>query len=181
MGQSAESIEAVITDKLDGDFARASRDRGLGAARGRFGRTTATRLAALPGHLAYNKARGFNLDDAGRLAAICDFFAQAGVPPRIEVWAGDASARLGRNLAGAGFYAAEVGATLVAPVDASSWANARDPHVEVREIEGDDTELISTSLAWSPPGQDGWQVGEEPGWPFGLGRFAVVAVPAASV
>jgi N-acetylglutamate synthase-like GNAT family acetyltransferase len=148
MGQRAEPIEAVITHKLDGDFAQAGRDRGLGAARGRFGRTTATRLAALPGHPAYNKARGFNLDDAGHLAAICAFFAQAGVPPRIEVWAGDASAPLGRCLAEAGFYAAEAGATLVAPLAAPlaapSWAYAPDPRVQVREVEGDDTVYLDT-------------------------------------
>jgi N-acetylglutamate synthase-like GNAT family acetyltransferase len=144
VGQRAEPIEAVITDKLDGDFARAGRDRGLGVARGRFGRTTATRLAALPGHPAYNKARGFNLEDAGHLAAICTFFEQAGVPPHIEVWAGDASAPLGRCLAEAGFYAAEVGATLVASVEGSLRAYAPNPRVQVRQVEGDDTVYLDT-------------------------------------
>jgi N-acetylglutamate synthase-like GNAT family acetyltransferase len=144
VGQRAEPFEAVITDKLDDDFARTGLDGGLGAARGRFGRTTATRLAALPGHPAYNKARGFSLEDVGHLAPICAFFSEADVPPVIEVWAGDASAQLGRCLAEAGFYAAEVGATLVASVEGSLRAYAPNPRVQVRQVEGDDTVYLDT-------------------------------------
>lgn len=78
---------------------------------------------------------------------MCAFFAEAHVPPLIEVWAGDASQKLGRHLADAGFYAAEVGATLVAnPANPTAPAHRADPHsppqdsaVQVREIGADDS------------------------------------------
>jgi hypothetical protein len=146
MGHPADEAEAVITDKIDEDFARAVTDPGLAAARARFGRTTATRLAALPGHPAYNKARGFNTDDLDQLEAICGFFTDAAVPPLIEVWAGDASATLGRHLAHAGFYAAEVNVTMQA--NPGPPARTTDPHprIQVREVSAgdDDTVYLST-------------------------------------
>lgn len=59
MARIVDQAEQLITDKLEEDFARAAaQDRDLGAACGRFGRTTATRLTALPRHPSYNKARG---------------------------------------------------------------------------------------------------------------------------
>src|SRR5689334_15468825 len=112
MGPHADEVETVVTAKIDDDFARAIAAGTLGAAKARFGHTTATRLGALPGHSAYNKARGFNREDLPHLPAICGFFTDVGVSPLIEVWAGDASAALGEHLARAGFYAAEVNATL---------------------------------------------------------------------
>jgi len=56
MGQHADEAEMVITAKIDEDFASAVTDPSLAAANACFGHTTATRLAALPGHPAYNKA-----------------------------------------------------------------------------------------------------------------------------
>jgi hypothetical protein len=139
MEQRAEAAEAVISGKLSADFARAAGHPELGAALARFGRTTATRLAARPGHAAYNKARGFSAADGARLAEICAFFDRAAVPPVIEVWAGDASAVLGQRLARAGFYAAEVNATLAAApggpeAPGGLEAPGPDPGVEVREL-----------------------------------------------
>lgn len=144
MGQSRDQAESVITAKIDDDFSRAITDPTLGAAVARFGHTTATRLAALPGHPAYNRARGFTADDAGHLADICGFFADAGLPQLVEVWAGDASAPLGRQLARAGFYAAEVNATLRArPGSATATP---DPAIEIRELAAgdDDTTYLDT-------------------------------------
>ena len=139
MRQPAGEAETVITAKIDDDFARAVTVPGLAAARARFGRTTATRLAALPGHPAYNKARGFNEDDGAQLERICAFFTDAALLPLVEVWAGDASATLGRRLARAGFYAAEVNVTLRARPDRLSATTAADPGVEIRELAaGDD-------------------------------------------
>jgi hypothetical protein len=136
--------ETVISRKLSEDFGRAAARPELGAAQARFGRTGATRLAAAPGHAAYNKARGFSVADGGRLAQIVAFFDRAGVPPVIEVWAGDAGADLGRGLARAGFYAAEVNATLAAVQGGP--AGGPDAGVEVRELEAgaDDTVYLDT-------------------------------------
>jgi hypothetical protein len=120
MSPNSDEVETVITTKIDDDFARATADGALGAANSRFGRTTATRLGALVSHPAYNKARGFNSDDLAYLPAIRGFFTDVGISPLIEVWAGHASAALGEHLTRAGFYAAEVSATLRATVSASS-------------------------------------------------------------
>jgi hypothetical protein len=142
MGQHADEVESVITAKVDEDFARAVEDPGLAAAKARFGRTVATRLGALPGHPAYNKARGFNHDDAGQLEAICAFYTDAGLPPLIEVWAGDASAALEGRLAHAGFYAAEVNATLGARPGRCAPATAPDPGIVIRELAATDDDTV---------------------------------------
>jgi hypothetical protein len=146
MEQRAEAAEAVISAKLSADFGRAAGHPELGAAQARFGRTTATRLAARPAHPAYNKARGFSAADSARLAEICAFFGRAAVPPVIEVWAGDASAPLGQGLTRAGFYAAEVNATLAA-APGGPPAPGPDPGVEVRELAaGEDDALYLDTL-----------------------------------
>jgi hypothetical protein len=142
MGQHADEAEMVITAKIDEDFARAATDPNLAAAKARFGRTTATRLAALPGHPAYNKARGFNTDDIDQLEAICGFFTEAALLPLIEVWAGDASATLGRRLAHAGFYAAEVNVTLQAHPSQPSSRTTPDPRIQIREVAASDDDTI---------------------------------------
>ena len=134
MRHLADEVEGLITAKIDEDFDRAVTDPGLAAATARFGRTTVTRLAALPRHPAYNKARGFNVDDVDRLPAVCAFFANAGLPPLIEVWAGDASATLGRRLADAGFYAAEVNATLRAEPGRSASTAPDHRRIDIREL-----------------------------------------------
>jgi hypothetical protein len=159
----------VITRKLGEDFARAAAHPELGAAQARFGRTTATRLAARPGQAGYNKARGFSAPDGGRLAEICAFFDRAGVPPVIEVWAGDASAGLGQRLARADFYAAEVNATLAAvaggpapePAGAPPGAAGPDPEVEVRELAAgaDDTVYLDTLFEGYGLGGDDARIG----------------------
>jgi hypothetical protein len=131
MRQFADAAERVITAKIDEDFSRAVTDPNLAAATACFGRTTVTRLAALPEHHAYNKARGFTIDDVDHLPAICAFFGEAELPPRIEVWAGDASAALGRRLADAGFYAADINVTL----RAQPGRSVSTPALEHRPIE----------------------------------------------
>jgi predicted GNAT family acetyltransferase len=140
MGQAADEAENVITTKIAEDFARADTNPSLASARARFGRTTATRLGALPGHPAYNKARGFNNDDVDHLGDICAFFTDAALQPLIEVWAGDASASLGRRLARAGFYAAEVNATLQMPT--GPHAAPPDPDITIREVTADDDDIV---------------------------------------
>jgi hypothetical protein len=147
MSQRAAEAETVITSKISEDFARAARNRELGAAQARFGQVTATRLAALPGHAAYNKARGFSHEDGERLAEICDFFAAAAVPPVIEVWAGDASAALGQRLARAGFYAAEVNATLAAVAGRPVPARGPGTEADVREVMADDDTVYLDTLS----------------------------------
>jgi hypothetical protein len=64
----------------------------------------------------------------------------------IEVWAGDASAQLGQRLARAGFYAAEVNATLAAAAGGPAPAPGPEPEVEVRELAAgaDDTVYLDT-------------------------------------
>jgi ribosomal protein S18 acetylase RimI-like enzyme len=142
MDQHADEAEMVITAKIDDDFARAVAEPSLTAAKARFGRTTATRLAALPRHPAYSKARGFNQDDAGHLESICGFFTDAALLPLVEVWAGDASASLGRRLARAGFYAAEVNTTLHARPSRSSSRSTGHPGIEIREVTPDDDDTV---------------------------------------
>jgi hypothetical protein len=141
MRRVADEAEEVITAKIDEDFAHADTDPGLASASARFGRTTATRLGALPGHPAYNKARGFNNDDVGHLDAICAFFTDAALQPLIEVWAGDASASLGRRLARAGFYAAEVNVTLQTATGAHA-STTPDPAIAIRELTADDDDSV---------------------------------------
>ncbi|HEY2673858.1 MAG TPA: hypothetical protein VGJ07_26275 [Rugosimonospora sp.] len=156
MGERGREVETVITAKMQEDFGRAAADRTLGAATARFGRTTATRLAAMPDHPGYSKARGFSIDDADHLDAICAFFTDAGLAPLIEVWAGDASAALGRRLAQAGFYAAEVNATLRARPGPLVPPATPDPDVEIREVApGDDAGYLETLI-------DGYGLGDAP-------------------
>ncbi len=145
MGQVAYEAEKVIAAKVDEDFAQAATIPSLASARARFGRTAVTRLGALPGHPAYNKARGFNSDDVDHLDAICAFFTDAAHQPLIEVWAGDASATLGRRLARAGFYAAEVNVTLQMPTGPHAAAPS-DPSIDVREVTSDDDDVYLDTL-----------------------------------
>lgn len=142
MAQHADEAEIIITAKIDEDFSRAATNPSLAAAKARFGRTSATRLAALPWHPAYNKARGFNIDDIDQLQAICAFFTDAALLPLIEVWAGDASATLGRRLADAGFYAAEVNVTLQAQLGLSSSTTTPDHRIQIRELTANDDDTV---------------------------------------
>jgi ribosomal protein S18 acetylase RimI-like enzyme len=63
----------------------------------------------------------------------------AALLPLIEVWAGDASASLGRRLAHAGFYAAEVNTTLHAR---PSQPASTHPGIEIREVTPDDDDTV---------------------------------------
>ncbi|WP_203920822.1 hypothetical protein [Rugosimonospora africana] len=146
MSRHPGEVETVITAKIDEDFTRATADSALAAASARFGHTTATRVGALTRHPAYNKARGFNGDDIAYLPAIRSFFTDVGISPLIEVWAGHASATLGRHLAGAGFYAAEVNATLRATASGSS-VPALETEPEIRELSnGEDDSIYLETL-----------------------------------
>lgn len=143
MRQLAREAERVITAKIAEDFGHAVTVSGMEAATACFGRTTVTRLAALPRHRAYNKARGFNLDDIEHLPAICAFFVEAGVPPLIEVWAGDASALLERRLADAGFRAVDVNVTFEAAPGRLASPTAEDPQrIELRQIAANDDDTV---------------------------------------
>jgi N-acetylglutamate synthase-like GNAT family acetyltransferase len=147
MRQFADDAERVVTAKMAADFARAVTIPELAAATACFGRTTATRVGALPGHSAYNKARGFNADDIDHLPAICAFFTDAGLPPLLEVWAGDASASLCRRLGLAGFHAAEVNVTMRVGDGRSGLVTAPTrERIEVREVAAgeDDTIYLNT-------------------------------------
>ena len=97
MRPHSDEVEMVVTAKIDDDFDRAIAAGALGAAKARFGHTTATRLGALPGYPAYNKARGFSHEDLAYLPAICGFFTDVGSSPLIEVWAGRAGRAPGQS------------------------------------------------------------------------------------
>jgi hypothetical protein len=108
--------------------------------------------------------RGGDDQDGDRLAAVRAFFYRAGVPPAVEVWAGDASAALGYRLARAGFYAAEVSATLAAMPGRA--VPARDPDLkapgpdvpglepEVRELAAGDDDAVYLDTLF-----DGYELG----------------------
>lgn len=114
MKQLADEAEKIVTAKLNEDVSCAVTDRSLAAASHASVGPPSPGLLLRPGHPAYNKARDFNIDDVDHLPAVFAFFAEAGLPPLIEVWTGDASATLGQRLAHPGFYAAEVNVTLEA-------------------------------------------------------------------
>jgi hypothetical protein len=141
-------VESVVGAKVDEDFVAAGAEPVLDAAASSFGRVRCTRIGALSGYAAYNKARGFGLEDADRLEEVRGFFTDAGTAPLIEVWAGDASEALGRRLAEAGFHAGEVGATLWTPLDGTT-PDRPDADVEVRELApgDDDAEYLDTLFA----------------------------------
>ena len=62
--------------------------------------------------------------------------------PLIEVWAGDASATLGRRLAHAGFYAAEVNVTLQAQLGQSASTTTPDHRIQIRELTANDDDTV---------------------------------------
>jgi len=147
MRQLAREAERVVTAKIAEDFGHAVAVSDLGAATACFGRTTVTRLAALPMHRAYNKARGFTIDDVEHLPAVCAFFIEAGIPPLIEVWAGDTSAVLERRLTDAGFHPADINVTLQTEPGQSTSPTTENHHsIELREIatSDDDTVYLDT-------------------------------------
>jgi hypothetical protein len=110
--ETARRAEDLIASKMLQDVSAPDLRRYLGAETRCWGRTMALRVPALREVTFCNKARGINEDDSPHLDAISAFFTDAGITPTLEVWAGDASERLGATLAGRGLYAGTVTATL---------------------------------------------------------------------
>lgn len=148
----ARRAEDLITAKLRQDAAASERiapvpGGPIRAEIGRWGRTVGMRVPALSELAPYNKARGVNEDDLRHLGAMTAFFTDAGIVPTLEVWAGDASDRLGATLARAGLYAGVVTATLHRPLNPRL---AEPPsgagHLAVEELgpADDGTEYLAT-------------------------------------
>lgn len=89
LSQVIERAEDTVLRKAELDFAAAA-EPFPGAAVGRFGSTLATRLAELPQHVPYNKARPFRQEQRDALHEMLAFYRDHGVPPALEVRAGDA-------------------------------------------------------------------------------------------
>jgi hypothetical protein len=102
----ARRAEDLITSKIRRDSAAPD------AEIGQWGRIVALRIPALRDLVPYNKAHGVNEQDLPHLDAVSAFFTDAGIVPTLEVWAGDASERLGAALARRGLSAGTVTATL---------------------------------------------------------------------
>ena len=114
---TAQRAEDLITAKIRRDQADPAFRRAVHAEHAQWGRVTAQRIPELADLAPYNKARGVNEDSLPHLDEICAFFTDAGVPPTLEVWAGDASERLGAALARRGLFAGAVSATLHLDLD----------------------------------------------------------------
>ena len=136
---TARRAEDLITEKIRRDAALPGSRRSLDVQTGHWGRVVALRVPALAELSPYNKARGVNEDDLSHLDAVTAFFGDAGIDPTLEVWAGDASDRLGAALARRGLYAGAVTATLHAHLDGPP---AADPvtvgRVTVEELDPSD-------------------------------------------
>ena len=141
----AHRAEDLITEKIRQDSAAAGP---LGAETRRWERAAALRVTALPDLTFYNKARGMNEDDLPHLDAICEFYTSAGILPTLEVWASDATDRLGRTLATHGLFAGTVTATLHADLNDRPIAAPVTDHVTVTELDpaDDDTTYFTTLL-----------------------------------
>ncbi|MEY9936755.1 hypothetical protein [Streptacidiphilus sp. MAP5-3] len=145
---TARRAEDLITSKTCRDSATPAARQSLDAETGRWGRTVALRVPALRELPFYNKARGVNEDDLPHLDAISAFFTDAGIVPTLEVWAGDASDRLGAALARRGLYAGAVTATMHRHLDACSQsAVPAQGSVTVEELDPtDDTDYVATLI-----------------------------------
>lgn len=106
-----QRAEAVITHKAELDF-KAAADVDSGATFRRFGAAAATRLAALPKFAQYNKVRGYRAADRRLLEEVLEFYADPGLLPAVEVWAGDATTELHRMLLDAGLMPSAPSVTL---------------------------------------------------------------------
>ncbi|MGH3170317.1 MAG: hypothetical protein ACRDN0_31095 [Trebonia sp.] len=138
----ARRAEALITSKIRRD------STALDAEIGHWGQIVALRISTLRDLAPYNKARGVNENDLPHLDAVSAFFTDAGIVPTLEVWAGDASERLGTALARRGLYAGAVTATLhlnlsdsrpVRPVPGAVTVEVLDPA-------DDDTDYFTTLI-----------------------------------
>lgn len=147
LADTARRAEDLIASKIRQDVSAPDLRQALGAETRCWGRTMAVRVPALREVTFCNKARGVNEDDLPHLDAISAFFTDAGITPALEVWAGDASDRLGATLAGRGLYAGTVTATLHRhpddnPVPAEPAYD--QPAVEELGPADDDTDYLAT-------------------------------------
>ncbi len=154
-GELVCRAEGLITAKAARDAAGDGPREELGAEVARWGRTVGLRVPGLREIGAYNKARGVNEDDLGRLDEVREFFTAAGIVPTLEVWAGDASDRLGAALARRGLYAGVVTATLHAdPAGRSGEGRARGA-VTVEELDAADDGARYLATLWAGYGFGG--------------------------
>ena len=145
---TARRAEELITAKIHQDAARPVARQALGAETGRWGRIVALRVPVLRELAFYNKARGVNEDDLPHLDAASGFFTLAGVVPTLEVWAGDASERLGAALTRRGLRPGAVTAAMHRYLDGSRRPAAPAPgSVTVEELDpADDSDHLATLL-----------------------------------
>ncbi|MBR7839608.1 hypothetical protein KDL01_40525 [Actinospica durhamensis] len=137
----AQRAEDLITSKIRRDATA------LDAEIGCWGRIVALRIPTLRDLAPYNKARGVNADDLPHLDVVSAFFTDTGTVPTLEVWAGDASDRLGAALAHRGLYAGTVTATLHQNLNPHPAEPAPGP-VTVEELDpaDDDTDYFTTLI-----------------------------------
>jgi hypothetical protein len=136
--------EELITRKVRRDAVSA------GAELGCWGRTVGMRVPELGELAPYNKARGVNADDLPYVGEMLAFYGDVGVTPTLEVWAGDASDRLGAALAGRGLYAGTVTATLHARPAGPVRPTPPAASVTVAELgpgDGRDADFFDTLVA----------------------------------
>ncbi|MFC4336769.1 hypothetical protein [Salininema proteolyticum] len=142
-----EALEDVLDRKAELDFAAASGES-PGAGLRWFGRTAATRFPALPGHVPYNKVRGYRAGDRRRLPAMLDFYRSLGLAPAVEVRSDDDTPEVRRTLADAG----------LAPGESTVLLRARparsEPALPVREAAADDEEYLQVLLEGFGVGDD---------------------------
>jgi hypothetical protein len=149
LADTARRAEDLIASKIRQDVSVPDLRRALGAETRCWGRTMALRVPALPQVTFCNKARGVNEDDVPHLDAMSAFFTDAGITPTLEVWAGDATDRLGATLAGRGLYAGTVTATLHRHLDdtpAPTEPAGDQPTVEELDPADDGTDYLATLI-----------------------------------
>lgn len=149
LADTARRAEDLITTKIRRDSAAPALRQSLQVETGSWGRTVALRVPALREMAFYNKARGVSEDDLPHLAAMSAFFTSAGITPTLEVWAGDATDRLGATLAGHGLYAGTVTAALHRHMDGRPrLAAPAHGTVTVEELDpaDDDTDYFTTLI-----------------------------------
>jgi ribosomal protein S18 acetylase RimI-like enzyme len=134
-----ETVESILTVKATLDY-RIAEEGFAGAALRRFGRVAATRLPAVPDVAAYNKARGFSLDDRDRFAEITAFYEETGQRPRLEVWAEDESPELRRWLTTNRLTRTTIAVTLHAHTGVEPPAPPAE--VIVDEVDHDDSDYV---------------------------------------
>jgi hypothetical protein len=148
LADTARRAEDLITSKVHRDAAAPAARQSLDAETASWGRIVAQRIPMLRELTFYNKARGVNESDLPYLDAVTVFFTDGGITPTLEVWAGDASDRLGAALARRGLYAGAVTATMHRHLDSGFHAaRPADSSVTVEELDpADDTDYLNTLM-----------------------------------